>query len=100
MSASFMAEDAAGTSSSPALAWPLLTSLLALAVGAGLLCAWRQMAASGLGRPGSRVLLVTAHPDDEAMFFAPALLSMASAGVQVHVLCLSTGETHCFTGGC
>jgi hypothetical protein len=41
--------------------------------------------------PGRRLLLVTAHPDDEAMFFAPLLLSAAAAGVDVHIICLSTG---------
>lgn len=39
------------------------------------------------------ILLVTAHPDDEAMFFAPSLLAL-SRGVccRVFILCLSTGE--------
>lgn len=36
-------------------------------------------------------ILVTAHPDDEAMFFAPALLALSST-LQLHVLCLSTGN--------
>jgi N-acetylglucosaminylphosphatidylinositol deacetylase len=43
-----------------------------------------------------RVLLVTAHPDDEAMFFAPTILAFSNADraadSQLHVLCLSTGE--------
>ena len=38
------------------------------------------------------VLLVTAHPDDECMFFTPAILGLQAAGVAVHVLCLSTGN--------
>ena len=38
----------------------------------------------------SRVLLVTAHPDDECMFFAPSLISLAKTS-DVFVLCLSTG---------
>ena len=38
------------------------------------------------------VLLVTAHPDDEAMFFVPTLLALQARGVAVHVLCLSTGD--------
>lgn len=39
------------------------------------------------------VLLVIAHPDDEAMFFAPTLLGLLapSAHNTVHLLCLSTG---------
>ncbi|KAI5064955.1 hypothetical protein GOP47_0019650 [Adiantum capillus-veneris] len=39
------------------------------------------------------VLLVVAHPDDESMFFAPTLLSLASLGCyHVRVLCLSNGN--------
>mgnify|MGYP002379823797 CR=1 FL=1 len=38
------------------------------------------------------VLLVIAHPDDEAMFFAPTLLALAHEQREVHVLCLSTGN--------
>jgi len=50
-------------------------------------------------RTGARVvvLLVTAHPDDEAMFFGPTLTSLAERkqrgdDVEVHLLCLSTGD--------
>jgi LmbE family N-acetylglucosaminyl deacetylase len=40
---------------------------------------------------GRRVLFVTAHPDDEALFFAHALVAAAEQGAELHVLCLSTG---------
>ncbi|KAI9277363.1 putative N-acetylglucosaminyl-phosphatidylinositol deacetylase [Sporodiniella umbellata] len=40
----------------------------------------------------SRVLLLTAHPDDECMFFGPTLTALHSLKSQVHVLCLSTGN--------
>ncbi len=40
----------------------------------------------------SSALLVTAHPDDEAMFFAPAIQGLAAAGVMLSALCLSTGN--------
>jgi N-acetylglucosaminylphosphatidylinositol deacetylase len=39
--------------------------------------------------PPPRALLVIAHPDDEAMFFAP---SLAHFGPSAHVLCLTAGE--------
>lgn len=42
-------------------------------------------------RNTSRALLVVAHPDDEALFFANYINSATRAGVRVHVLCLSTG---------
>lgn len=37
------------------------------------------------------VLLITAHPDDECMFFSPFLLQ-SRATSQVHVLCLTNGN--------
>jgi hypothetical protein len=39
------------------------------------------------------VLLVTAHPDDESMFFVPCILGLQAEGKQIHVLCLSSGDT-------
>lgn len=41
---------------------------------------------------GIRALLVTAHPDDECMFFAPTVLNLVESNVDVHLLCLSTGR--------
>ena len=41
----------------------------------------------------SRVLLVTAHPDDEAMFFAPTLQGLKKNGCFISLLCLSTGAS-------
>ncbi|XP_067823978.1 N-acetylglucosaminyl-phosphatidylinositol de-N-acetylase isoform X1 [Heptranchias perlo] len=47
----------------------------------------------GWGSAGTgAALLVTAHPDDECMFFAPALVRLAGLGLPVHLLCLSTGN--------
>jgi len=40
----------------------------------------------------SRVLLVTAHPDDEVMFFGPTILSLLEAGCQVFLLVMSPGR--------
>ena len=41
-----------------------------------------------------RILLLIAHPDDEAMFFAPTLLSLTrpELGNHVKILCLSSGK--------
>jgi len=40
-----------------------------------------------------RVLLITAHPDDECMFFGPLIYSLTQRqGCQVYILCLSNGE--------
>ncbi|KAE8244339.1 hypothetical protein A4X13_0g6664 [Tilletia indica] len=38
------------------------------------------------------VLVLTAHPDDEVMFFAPAILHLVGSGAQVYGLCLSSGN--------
>lgn len=43
-----------------------------------------------------RVLVVTAHPDDECMFFGPTILSLAKRpNCTVYLLCLSNGECYC-----
>jgi N-acetylglucosaminylphosphatidylinositol deacetylase len=40
-----------------------------------------------------RICLLIAHPDDEAMFFAPAVMALAKpeTGNHVKILCLSSG---------
>lgn len=40
-----------------------------------------------------RICLLIAHPDDEAMFFAPTLLALTrpELGNHVKILCLSSG---------
>jgi len=38
-----------------------------------------------------KILIVTAHPDDECMFMSPLLLSLCGSGHFVYVLCLTTG---------
>ncbi|KAI9709591.1 MAG: N-acetylglucosaminyl-phosphatidylinositol de-N-acetylase [Bogoriella megaspora] len=43
---------------------------------------------------GKRICLLIAHPDDEAMFFAPTVLALSKPelGNHVKILCLSTGN--------
>ncbi|XP_045187071.2 N-acetylglucosaminyl-phosphatidylinositol de-N-acetylase-like [Mercenaria mercenaria] len=38
------------------------------------------------------VLFVTAHPDDECMFFAPTILSLLREGHNIYLVCLSKGD--------
>ncbi|WVF70985.1 hypothetical protein IAT40_005781 [Kwoniella sp. CBS 6097] len=40
-----------------------------------------------------QALVVTAHPDDEVMFFSPTILGLISQGWEVNGLCLSTGNS-------
>lgn len=43
--------------------------------------------------PPSRLLLVTAHPDDEVMFFGPMIYWLTQYNAcQVHLLCFSMGN--------
>lgn len=51
-----------------------------------------RAAAAAARADGVRALLVTAHPDDEAMFFAPTVLGLGRAGARAAVLCCSAGE--------
>ncbi|KAF2225683.1 putative deacetylase LmbE-like domain-containing protein [Elsinoe ampelina] len=43
---------------------------------------------------GKRILLLIAHPDDEAMFFSPSILALTKPhlGNHLKILCLSTGN--------
>lgn len=58
----------------------------------------RPAASAWPWRPGSFserssvALLVIAHPDDEAMFFAPTVAALSAAGWRVRLLSLSTGS--------
>lgn len=54
-----------------------------------------QMTRSFPTLTGKRIVLLIAHPDDEAMFFAPALLSLSrpELGNHIKILCLSTGTS-------
>ncbi|KAM5214775.1 N-acetylglucosaminyl-phosphatidylinositol de-N-acetylase [Hipposideros larvatus] len=47
---------------------------------------------AGLSGGESRTLLVIAHPDDEAMFFAPTVLGLARLRHRVFLLCFSAGN--------
>lgn len=44
-----------------------------------------------------RALILTAHPDDECMFFSPTILSLRKQDVHVKSLCLSSGMPPCST---
>ncbi|KAJ9449787.1 putative N-acetylglucosaminyl-phosphatidylinositol de-N-acetylase [Diplonema papillatum] len=43
-------------------------------------------------QPATVLLVIIAHPDDEAMFMTPVLLRAAAAGYRLYFLCLSTGN--------
>ncbi|MCJ1224282.1 N-acetylglucosaminyl-phosphatidylinositol de-N-acetylase [Toensbergia leucococca] len=78
------------------MATPVILSLLSLPI----LLTTAYLSTAHLTRArfplptNKRICLLTAHPDDEAMFFAPALLALTdpAAGNHVKILCLSTGN--------
>ncbi|XP_075417152.1 N-acetylglucosaminyl-phosphatidylinositol de-N-acetylase isoform X2 [Tenrec ecaudatus] len=74
----------------------LLCSAAAVLAG-GFLWAWSSLERksgdqTGRLRAKGRTLLVIAHPDDEAMFFAPTVLGLAGLGHRMFLLCLTTGN--------
>jgi N-acetylglucosaminylphosphatidylinositol deacetylase len=98
---------------------PLIFSSLILFISLLVACLYRPIVSENVfvtGRNGDRILLLTAHPDDECMFFAPTLQALAkvhgqpveqhtfhhqkifssvtykSPTTQVYSLCLSTGN--------
>ena len=78
----------------------LLSANVLLFVAAALVFVvpWQQREPSESSAPTQRALLVTAHPDDESMFFLPLVHSLelrSSAGRgkwETHLLCLSRGN--------
>lgn len=40
----------------------------------------------------SKFLLITAHPDDECMFFTPTIRNLIRNGCEIELICLSTGD--------
>ena len=39
-----------------------------------------------------KFLLITAHPDDECMFFTPTIRNLIKNGGEIDLMCLSTGN--------
>jgi len=73
----------------------LLVSILTFCLAFYLVTSHLYSLASGPGRGSrrmSRVLLVTAHPDDEVMFFGPTILSLVEAGCELFLLVMSPGR--------
>ncbi|XP_032175646.1 N-acetylglucosaminyl-phosphatidylinositol de-N-acetylase isoform X5 [Mustela erminea] len=79
--------------------------LVAAVVAWGFLWVWdswermRSQEPAGVPGGGSKTLLVIAHPDDEAMFFAPTLLGLARLRHRLSLLCFSA-ETSQMTQVC
>jgi hypothetical protein len=54
----------------------------------------------GLACNDRRVMLVIAHPDDEAMFFVPTISTLHTLpNVHLYILCLSKGQDHAWMDG-
>ena len=41
-----------------------------------------------------KALFLTAHPDDEAMFFLPTITALRERGYQLHLFCLTNGDAY------
>jgi N-acetylglucosaminylphosphatidylinositol deacetylase len=55
---------------------------------------FRFFRAVKLPQNASRVLLITAHPDDECMFFAPTIIGLKKQNCRIFVLCMSRGKSN------
>jgi hypothetical protein len=71
------------------------------AIGAFLLCIVLLIACGSMmgkfawPRADRTALVVTAHPDDEVMFFSPSIRALQDSGYSVMVACASTGGSSC-----
>ena len=52
---------------------------------------WLSRKNNLIAKRGNKILLVIAHPDDEAMFFSPLLSAARAHSCCVSILCLSDG---------
>lgn len=71
-----------------AVASLVLGLVIALSV---LICSKKRRTAKQLSGV-LRMLVVTAHPDDESMFFGPLIINEVERNTDVYLLCLSTGD--------
>jgi N-acetylglucosaminylphosphatidylinositol deacetylase len=75
---------------------PWITPLTALPIAIALIWFYAQQFASQSAPKlrNKRICLLIAHPDDEAMFFAPTVLALTKPelGNHVKILCLSSGK--------
>lgn len=80
------------------ISWQVVIALLAyLCVCVFLYAILKRVghAAWQLPGPPARLLLVTAHPDDEVMFFGPLVYWLArSKASEIYLLCLSMGTCY------
>ena len=47
----------------------------------------------GIGEQAGPILVVTAHPDDESLFFGPTITALRNAQQEVFLLCMTTGKS-------
>ncbi|KAK4167636.1 putative N-acetylglucosaminyl-phosphatidylinositol de-N-acetylase [Cladorrhinum sp. PSN259] len=74
--------------------WYLLTGVLAVVIPSLYIYTASVVSTRFPMLKNKRICLLIAHPDDEAMFFAPAVLALTrpDAGNHVKILCLSSGD--------
>ena len=70
----------------------ILYTIISFAAPFLLIALWKIPNRSNSKPPFQRVLLLTAHPDDECMFFSPTIINLASSVQSLQVLCLSRGN--------
>lgn len=74
--------------------WLVIIGIVVALVWMSERCRRRLLDRESLGRISVKdtVLLVTAHPDDECMFFTPIVVALKRAGIPVHLVCCSNGN--------
>jgi len=70
----------------------MLVLVLFVSVAVLYVCYTRKLAKLSKQNDRKNVAVIIAHPDDESMFFAPAITAMRERGQTIHLLCLSNGN--------
>eukprot|EP00891_Asterochloris_glomerata_P003035 jgi/Astpho2/3035/Aster-03343 len=82
------------TKATPVFHVHFMRTNLLMAAGALTLGSGAVAAHLGIGEQAGPILLVTAHPDDESLFFGPTITALRNAQQEVFLLCMTTGNAH------
>ena len=74
------------------MSWNLFSSVIFLISGLLIHFSFKRLLGNSKLIVPKKILLVTAHPDDECLFFFPLINEIVRQGGQVDLLCLSSGN--------
>lgn len=74
------------------ICWACAAAILSYQLACSITPSGTFLPSDAHGECPQSTLVLTAHPDDEVMFFAPTILSLVASGCEISALCLSNGS--------